>query len=113
MPDSVFDENQQSSSVRPEGTYIQKCRGHCYVVAREFVYDKETKKSTEKRKYLGQMVDGVYYSKEDYKRCFRQGMKRREAPRLEDIVAQAKRDPAMLKGLTKNQIEYIFNTDKH
>lgn len=110
MTDSVANENQQPLSARPEGTYIQKCRGHNYVITRKFVYNKETKKSTEKREYLGQMVNGVYYSQEDYKRCFSQGMKPREAPSLSDMFNQAMHDQTLIEQLTPNQIEYLFGT---
>lgn len=106
-------DKQQTIVGLPEGSYLQQTNGHTYVMYREFFYDTETKKSSEKRQYLGQVVDGVFYSQEEYRRNFARGMIRRKAPlepQLADIAAERVQDPKWIEALSTTQIEFLFNS---
>lgn len=55
-------------------------RGRLYVCERTFHWDSETKKRTEDRLYIGRIVDGVYYTIEEYKRKFKRNGELRAVP---------------------------------
>lgn len=46
-------------------------RGKLYVCERRHYWNSETKKKSEERLYIGRIVDGVYYTIEEYKRKFK------------------------------------------
>lgn len=46
-------------------------RGRLYVCEREYYWDSEAKRGRENRLYLGRIVDGVYYTTEEYRRRFK------------------------------------------
>lgn len=46
-------------------------RGNLYVCERQHFWNPETKKKSESRLYIGRIVDGVYYSMEQYRRKFK------------------------------------------
>lgn len=47
---------------------LQRVNNHIYVIKRTYTYDKILKKSKEKRRTLGQLVNNVFYTQEDYKK---------------------------------------------
>lgn len=55
-------------------------RGRLYVCERTFHWDSETQKRTEDRLYIGRIVDGVYYTIEEYKRKFKRNGELRAVP---------------------------------
>lgn len=52
-------------------------RGHIRVIERHYFWDKKKKRGSEKREYLGYIIDNAFYTNEDYRARFnRRGKKR-------------------------------------
>ena len=51
------------------------------VVERHYYWDKEKGRGLEKRKYIGYVFEGVYYSNEEYRRKYKRSGKKRVVPR--------------------------------
>lgn len=69
-----------------------KDRGRTRVVERQYYWDKEKGRGLEKRKYIGYVVAGVYYSNEQYRRKFMRTGKKR-------VVAQAAPEESPVTGV--------------
>lgn len=69
---------------------IVKDRGHQRVVERFYYWDQEKRRGLEKRKYIGYVVDGRYYSNDDYKKLYKRSGKKR-------IVAHVSNDNDAVK----------------
>lgn len=65
-------------------------RGQLRVVERNYYWDKEKGRGLEKRRYLGYVVDNVYYDNETYKERFKRNGKPRLVPRnpMPNLVAE-------------------------
>lgn len=67
----------------PQGATIQKHGKHLYVITRQYVYDRTIGRGRDVgRKIIGQVVDDVYYTNEEYRRKFQRGIKPRRIPLL-------------------------------
>ncbi len=65
-----------------ERARIVRDRDQLRVVERRYYWDTEKRRGMEKRKYIGYVVDGVYYSNAEYRKTFtRSGAKRAAAQR--------------------------------
>lgn len=61
----------------PKAKIVQE-RGRLYVCDREYYWDSEAKRGRERRLYIGRIVDGVYYTMEEYRRTFKRDGSLRE-----------------------------------
>ncbi len=76
-------------------------RGKIRVVERQYYWDKEKRRGLEKRKYLGYVVDGKFYSNESYKKKYkRNGSERLVKPRATKNTTQGN------TGLPRNKPVY-------
>lgn len=72
----------------PEGCTIQKMGNHLYAIERKSVYSSAAGRSVDKeRRNLGQVVDNVFYTTEEYKARFQRGMKPRRVPVISPSTA--------------------------
>ena len=63
----------------PEGCTIQKMGKHLYVIERKCGYSPAEHRSVDRaRRTVGQVVNNVFYTSEEYKAHFQRGMKPRE-----------------------------------
>ena len=90
----------------PDNCSVQPSGGHLYVIRRAYEYDKESRRSHEKRTTLGQIVDNVFYTCDEYKSKFKRGIIKRTEPRIEDLIYNNK----LIENLSKEQIAYLSNT---
>lgn len=65
---------------------IVKDRGQVRVVERHYYWDKVKGRGLEKRTYIGYVVDGVYYSNEQYRAKFMRTGKKRVVPRELEVA---------------------------
>lgn len=69
----------------PAGATIQKHGKHLYVITRRYQYDPTIGRGRDvDRKIIGQVVDNVYYTNEQYRQKFQRGIKPRRVPILSD-----------------------------
>ena len=55
----------------PKGTQIQRSKGHIYVISRRYVFNNADGRKREIRETLGQIVDCVFYTQDEYKQLFK------------------------------------------
>lgn len=87
----------------PKGAQIQRSKGHIYVIRRRYVFNNADGRKREIRETLGQIVDCVFYTQDEYKQLFKKGLTRRDEPRLSDVI----NNPKIIEGLTQTQIELL------
>ena len=91
----------------PAGASVQASNGHFYVIRRSYRYDSVKKRGVEgKREVLGQIVDHVFYTKEEYRRLFQRGIVKRKEPKISDYSGIGLTQER-LQSLTQEQISYI------
>lgn len=102
-----------------KGLSLQYVRGHTYVVKRSYKYDKALKKSIETRKTLGQVVNNVFFTQEEYKKQFKRGMSPRNEPRAHEPRANDFMSPEeeqrfleTLEHMSKSEIENLWKLCK-
>ena len=70
----------------PEGGTIQRSGNGLIVIRRKTVYDPSIKRGKDaKREYLGRVVDGVFYSREEYAQKFQKGGVPRRVPLIAPV----------------------------
>lgn len=69
-------------------------RGRLYVCEREYYWDSEKQRGCENRLYLGRIVDGVFYTTEEYKRKFKRTGELRVVERPKNRPYKRKAKPA-------------------
>ena len=91
----------------PEGGTIQRSGNGLIVIRRKTVYDSTIKRGKDaKREYLGRVVDGVFYSREEYAQKFQKGGVPRRVPLIAPV--ESLEVPEAFKSLSDEEFAQLL-----
>lgn len=94
----------------PEGGTIQRSGTGLIVIRRKTVYDPEIGRGRDaSREYLGRVVDGVFYSRDEYAQKFQKGGVPRRVPLIAPV--ESLEVPEAFKSLTDEEFGQLLNAE--
>lgn len=94
----------------PQGATIQRNGDALIVIRRKIIYDPTTGRSKDgAREYLGRVVDGVFYSREEYRLKFQKGGKPRRVPLIPHVSTLGV--PEAFKSLSDDELKQLLNAE--
>ena len=113
----IFDMNNRTtkwdySSIKnfPEGGTIQRQGDAFIVIRRKTIYDPTIGRGKDAtREYLGRVVDGVFYSREEYRLRFQKGGKPRRVPLIPHVSTLGV--PDAFKSLSDDELKQLLNAE--
>ena len=110
----IFDMNKRTSnwdysSIKnfPEGATIQRNGEALIVIRRKTIYDPTIGRGKDaSREYLGRVVDGVFYSRDEYRLKFQKGGKPRRVPLIPHVSTLGV--PEAFKSLSDDELKQLL-----
>lgn len=94
----------------PQGATIQRNGDALIVIRRKIIYDPTIGRSKDgAREYLGRVVDGVFYSREEYRLKFQKGGKPRRVPLIPHVSTLGV--PEAFKSLSDDELKQLLNAE--
>ena len=94
----------------PEGGTIQRSGTGLIVIRRKTVYDPKIGRGRDaSREYLGRVVDGVFYSRDEYAQKFQKGGVPRRVPLIAPV--ESLEVPEAFKSLTDEEFSQLLNAE--
>ena len=104
--------NWDYSSIKnfPQGATIQRNGEALIVIRRKTIYDPKIGRGKDgAREYLGRVVDGVFYSREEYRLKFQKGGKPRRVPLIPHVSTLGV--PEAFKSLSDDELKQLLNAE--
>lgn len=104
--------NWDYSSIKnfPEGATIQRNGEALIVIRRKTIYDPTIGRGKDaSREYLGRVVDGVFYSRDEYRLKFQKGGKPRRVPLIPHVSTLGV--PEAFKSLSDDELKQLLNAE--
>ena len=94
----------------PQGATIQRNGDALIVIRRKIIYDPTIGRGKDgAREYLGRVVDGVFYSREEYRLKFQKGGKPRRVPLIPHVSTLGV--PEAFKSLSDDELKQLLNAE--